>query len=68
LSRQPRQPDDPEPVDDEDKFYDWIPQLHEFIHIIQPIGIRKSKDFAGAQILSMEEEENQEAMQEAQEE
>jgi hypothetical protein len=27
LSRQPRQPDDPEPVDDKDNFDDWIDQL-----------------------------------------
>ena len=39
LSWRPRQPGDPEPVDDEDKFDDWIDQLHSFLHIIQPIGV-----------------------------
>ena len=68
LSRRPRQPGDPEPVDDEDEFDDWIDQLHGFVHIIQPIGVRKSKDFAGAQVLSLEEIENEQAMEEAQEE
>ena len=68
LSRRPRQPGDPGPVDDEDKFDNWIDQLHSFVHIIQPIGVQKSKDFAGAQILSLEEVENEQAMGEAQEE
>ena len=54
LSRRPRQPGDPEPVDDEDEFDDWIDQLHRFVYIIQPIGVRKSKDFVGVQILSLE--------------
>ena len=68
LSQRPRQPGDPELVDDEDKFDDWIDQLHGFVHIIQPISVRKSKDFVGAQTLRVEEIENEQAMGEAQEE
>ena len=48
LSQRPRQPGDPELVDDEDKFDDWINQLHGFVHIIQPISVRISTDFVGA--------------------
>ncbi|KAG6892680.1 hypothetical protein C0993_003254, partial [Termitomyces sp. T159_Od127] len=37
LSRQPRQPGDPEPdLSDDKEFSDWIDRLHGFIHLIQP--------------------------------
>jgi Integrase zinc binding domain len=55
-------------VDDEEEFDDWIDQLHGFVHIIQPIGVRKSRKFAGAHILSLDEVENEQAMEEIQEE
>lgn len=57
LSRRPRQPDDATAEDDDEDWDDYIDKLHGFIHVIQDLPYNKSKIFAGAQILSMEENE-----------
>ena len=55
LSRCPGQPDDPIMDDD-----DWIDNLHRFIHMIQPLPIRQRATLDRVQILSVEEDhENQ---------
>ena len=60
LSRHPRQPDDPIMDNDDFDFNDWIDNLHGFIHIIQPLPIRQCMTINGVQILSVEEDrENQ---------
>ena len=60
LSRHPRQPDDPIMNDDDFDFGNWIDNLHGFIHMIQPLPIRQRATIDGVQILSVEEDcENQ---------
>ena len=46
--------------DDDFDFDDWIDNLHGFIHMIQPLPIRQRTTFDSLQILSVEEDrENQ---------
>ena len=60
LSRHPRQPDDPIMDNDDFDFDDWIDNPHRFIHMIQPLPIRQRTTIDRVQILSVEEDhENQ---------
>jgi len=58
LSRRPRQPDDEDPIDDEEEFEDWIDKLHGFMHQINSTSTSPYptiSTFAVAQDLSEED-------------
>ena len=64
LSRSPRQPNDPVEEEDDFDLDDWVDNLHGFLHVMQPLPRKKIVGLAGAQILSVEEENSMVANEE----